>query len=146
MALNVSQVIKEVHDHLTSNIAIPVYKQGVPDAEKLPRDGSGKVPYYIAIQYGTPWHKASGRTFSGVRHDDYLLPITAQVVGPDIDNVEAIALDGVMDVLLGFTTEWSSQMEQRAGGSVVPMTQSTAATEAYMFPLGFGLTFQMDPS
>ena len=144
MALNVTEVINAVHTHLTSSLSVPVYKQGVPDADKLPRDKSGNVPFYIAVQYGTPWAKAKGKTFSGVRFDDYLLPISVQVVGHDIDTVEEIALDGVLDSMLGFTTQWSSQMEQRAGGSVVPMTQSTASTEAYMFPLGFGLTIQMN--
>lgn len=144
--LNVREIVNELHSHLKSSLEVPVYKQGVPDADTLHRDKTGKVPYYIAVQYGAPWAKARGKTFCGNRNDDYLLPFSIQVVGPVADTVEEIALDGVLDVMLGFSAKWSAYVEQRAGGSVVPMTQSTAATEAYMFPLGFGLSFQMHGS
>lgn len=143
MALNVKSIIDAVHTHLITSVPQEVFKQGVPDADDLPRDISGKVPYYIAVQYGTPWAKARGKGFCGVRHDEYLLPISLQVVGPDANNVETIAMSVVLDALLGFATDNTGQMEQRAGGSVVPFTSSTAATEAYIFPMGFGLPFQM---
>lgn len=144
MALNVNEVIENVHAHLKASVTQPVYEQGVPDPTTLRRDPSGKVPYYIAVQYGTPWARAKGKTFASVRNDDYTLPIAVQVVGPDATIVRKIALSGVLNALLGFSAPWTSQMEQRTGGSTLPMTQSTSATEAYVFPMGFGLTFQMD--
>lgn len=145
MALNISGVKAAVFAHLDSEIDPPIYRQGVPDANVLRRDASGRVPYYLTVQFGMPQGKARGKTFSGVRHDDYVLPIYVQVVGPDAAIVEEIAFDGVLDAMLGFSTRWTSQMEQRAGGAIYVMTQSNAATEAYVYPLSFGLTFQMNP-
>lgn len=146
MALNVTEVISAVHNHLVSSIAQPVYRQGVPDADTVLRDPSGAVRYYVAVQYGTPWSRAAGKTFSGVRHDDYSLPIHVQVIGADAEIVERIAMDGVFNALLGFSAKWTSQMSQSTGGAIYPMTQSNQATEAYVFPMTFSLVFQMASS
>lgn len=144
--LNVTTITRDIFDHLTSEIPQDVYRQGVPDIDSLERDATGKVKYYVAVQFGMPQAKASGKTFSGVRHDDHILPVYIQVVGPNATKVEDVALGKVLDVMLGYSTDWCAYVEQRPGGAVLPMTQSNGATEAYVFPLSFGLTFQMNPS
>lgn len=144
--LNVTTITRDIFDHLTSEIPQDVYRQGVPDIDSLERDATGKVKYYVAVQFGMPQSLARGKTFAGVRHDDHVLPIYVQVVGPDATKVESIALGKVLDSLLGYSTDYTAYVEQRPGGAVLPMTQSNGATEAYVFPLSFGLTFQMNPS
>lgn len=145
MALNVLQITRDVFKHL-KDTGYSVYRQGIPDLDTVKRDANGRVPYYLAVQFGTPQAKARGKTFCGVRHDDYVLPIYIQVVGPDATKVEEVAYGDILDAMLGYGTDWTSGVEQRPGGALYPMTQSNGATEAYVYPLSFGLTFQMNPT
>lgn len=143
--LNVVEIQDALAKHLDDSIPQKTYEQGIPDIQTLKRDASGKVPYYVAYQFGMPQAKANGKTFCGVTHDDYVLTMYVQVVGPDATEVRKLAYGEVLTAMLGFSRKWTAQMEQRAGGAVLEMTQSTGATEAYVAPLSFGVTFQMNP-
>jgi|SRR5690625_4601461 len=143
--LNVRSIQQDILNHLRGSIPQEVYEIGVPDADTLKRDSSGKVPYYVAVQFGGPQSKARGRTFAGVTHDDYDLPVYVQVIGPSPETTSNIAFQSVLTALMGYSTDWTSQVGHRFGGSVQPVAQSNSATEAYMVPLSFGVTFQMGP-
>lgn len=146
MALNVVGVVDAVMAHVRSELPYDVFEQGVPDVDTIRRLPNGQIRPYVAVQFGSPRAKARGRGFAGVRYDEYELPVYVQVVAGDASVTRNIGLGLVLDALLGFSTDWSSQMVQRSGGSVYAMSQANEATEAFVFPLGFGLSFQMDPS
>lgn len=143
--LNVLEVQDAIVAHLRASIPHEVFEQGIPDADTVRRDASGKVMYYVAIQLGMPQAKATGKTYMGVEHDDYVQPVYVQVVGADAKKVRQAAFGAVHTALLGFSTKWTAQLEQRAGGAIYPMTQSNNSTEAYVVPLSYGITFQMNP-
>lgn len=143
MALNVVAVTDAIMAHVRDRVPQDVFEQGVPDVDTIRRLPDGSIKPYVAVQFGVPWHKASGRGFAGVRFDDYELPVYVQVVAGDSRVARLIALDTVLDALIGFSMEGASEMVQRTGGSIFVMTQSTEASEAYVFPMSFSFTFQM---
>lgn len=142
--LNVLEVQDSILNHIRATVPQKVYEQGIPDADTVRRNASGKVEYYVAVQFGMPQAKASGKTYIGVEYDDYVLPIYIQVVGPSAEGVRRVAFGPVHSNLLGFSAKWTAQVEQRSGGAVNMMTQSNNSTEAYVAPLSYGVTFQMN--
>lgn len=145
MALNLEDVQNDILEALENGIAQQVVEQGIPDADTVIRNSDGSIPYYVAIQFGTLRSRYTGKTFAGVRHDDYDQVVQIQVVGPEPKEIRGIAAD-ITDVMLGATFDWTSEMRPEVSGGMFPMNQSNAATEAYVFPLSFAVTFQMNPT
>lgn len=146
MALNLIDIQDQILGHMNSSIPQRVIEQAIPDPQTVERDENGKIPYYVAVQFGDIQDRARGKTFSGSRHDDYDLIIYTQVIGIDPATVRRIASGGVLDAMLGFEADWASYIRKRPGGGIWPITQSNEATEAYMFPGSWAITFQMNPS
>lgn len=146
MGLNLVTLQDEILEHLENSIPQQVVEQAIPDAQTVVRDSKGKIPYYVAIQFGDIQERFMGKTFSGSRHDDYDLLVYTQVIGPDPKNVRRIASENVMNAMLGFEADWASFIRKRPGGGMWPLTQSNGATEAYMFPGSWAISFQMNPT
>lgn len=146
MTLNLVTLQNEILEHLETSIPQRVVEQAIPDTQTVLRTSDGKIPYYVAIQFGDIQNRYQGKTFAGNRYDDYDLILYTQVVGADPKNVRTIASENVMDALLGFEAKWASHIVKRPGGGMWPIVQSNGATEAYMFPGSWAITFQMNPS
>lgn len=146
MALNLVTLQNQILEHFENAIPQRVIEQAIPDAQTVLRTADGKIPYYVAIQFGDIQNRFRGKTFAGTRHDDYDLIMYTQVIGPDPKMVRTIASENVLDALLGFEADWASHIVKRPGGGMWPLTQSNGATEAYMFPGSWAITFQLNPS
>ena len=140
--LNLETIQDEIANHLRDSIAQKCYEQAVPDADTVKRSSDGSIPYYVTYQFGTLRQGYRGKGFAGVRHDDYRLVVQIQVVGPEPTMTRKVG-NRVTDAMLGADFDWCSEMVPEVSGAIFPMVQSNSATEAYVVPLSFGVTFQM---
>ena len=140
--LNLVEIQDFIFDHLKSSIPQPLYEQGIPDADTVVKV-KGKVQPYVALQFGDLQERASGRGFSGVRYNDYDLPIYIQVVAADTRVARKIASEGILSALLGLQTAWTGEVRKRPGGGMWPITNSNGATEAYLVPSSWAVEVQI---
>ena len=140
--LNIVGIQDEILEHLKANMVELVVEQAIEDAWTV-KKVDGKLKPYVAVNFGTPHARATGRTYSGVRTDDYDLIVQVQVIASKPEIARKITYGSMWDALLGFTTKWSGDMRQRPGGMVQAITTSNGATEAYLYASSFSLTFQM---
>lgn len=120
---------------------IQIEEQAIPDIDTLERDPAGKVPYYICVQFADEIPEG-GKSFIGPWGDDYVMPVYIQVVGPVAPNTRKIA-NRLKRIALGWRTEYSSELRKRALGRIFPLTNSDGATEAYVYPVSFGIPLQL---
>lgn len=139
--LNFVEIQDEFIAWIQANIPVPLYEEGIPDADTL-KKVDGKVISYAAIQPGMPQRRAGGTGFGGVRTNDYMLPFQIQVVSADATEARKIACGPVLNAALGFSTDYTGEMEQRPGGQMFSLTTSNGATEAYQYATGWGVTVQ----
>lgn len=140
--LNLVDIQDAVFEELESEMAIPVFEQAIPDANTV-RKVDGKVQPYLAIQFGDLQDRVSGRGFTGVRSNDYELPIYVQVVAADPRIARKIASGPVLDTMLGLSLDWTGEVRKRPGGGMWPIVNSNGATEAYLAPSSWGVTVQL---
>lgn len=144
MALNIVDIQDQVFDFMEAAVKpYPLEEQGIPDADTV-RKVDGKIEPYIALQFGDLQRRVNGETFAGVRTFDYELPIYVQVCAAEPRLVRQISNGVVLDKLLGFSTRWTGEVRKRPGGAMWPITNSTGATEAYVFPSSYALTVQLN--
>lgn len=140
--LNVIEKQDEFINWISSQISIPVYEEGVPDADTV-RKVNGKVEPYAAIQPGMPQRLASGRGLTGVRDNDYSFPYQIQVIAANPTKARKIACGELFNASLGFQSSFTGEMEQRPGGALYSITTSNGATEAYQYNTGWAVTVQL---
>lgn len=140
--LNIIEIQDKILKHLQDNMAQLVVEQAIEDAWTV-KKVDGFVKPYVAVNFGTPHARATGRTYSGVRTDDYDLIVQIQVIASKPEIARKLTYGKVWDLLLGFTTKWAGDIRQRPGGMVQAITTSNGATEAYLYASSFSLTFQM---
>ena len=140
--LNVVEVQDRFIEWLDSKLPIPLYEEGVPDAETV-RKVDGKIVPYAAVQPGMPQKMAQGRGFSGVRANDFSFPFQVQVVAADAAVARRIACGPLFDAALGFSDDWTGEMDQRPGGQLYSITTSTGATECYQYATNWAVTVQL---
>lgn len=139
---NLVEIQDAILDQLADNSPYPVREQAIPDADTLEKVG-GKVEPYIALQFGDLQDRVSGRGFTGVRGNDYELPIYIQVVAADVSKARKIRDGFVLDTMLGFSQAWTGEVRKRTGGGMWPIASSNGATEAYMYPSSWAVTVQL---
>lgn len=140
--LNLVEVQDVIFEQLASRLTIPLVEQAIPDAATVHKV-DGKIEPYAALQFGDIQDRVSGRGFTGVRHNDYELPIYVQVVAADTSRARKLASGQVLDALLGFSQSWTGEVRKRPGGGMWPLVNSNGATEAYLFPSSWAVTVQL---
>lgn len=140
--LNLVDVQDEILNRLATKLPIPLVEQAIPDEDTV-RKVSGKIEPYAAIQFGDLQDRAAGRGFSGVRGNDYELPIYVQVVAAETTKARKIASGVVLDALLGFSLDWAGEVRKKSGGNMWPLVNSNGATEAYLYPSSWAITVQL---
>lgn len=140
--LNLVDIQDAILELFKESIATPVFEQAVPDADTI-RKSSGVIVPYIALQFGDLQDRISGRGFTGVRANDYELPIYIQVVAADPRIARKIASDSVLDVMLGMSLPGTGEVRKRPGGGMWPIVNSNGATEAYLVPSSWAVTIQL---
>lgn len=141
--LNVVEKQDEFIEWVASRIPVPLYEEGIPDADTVRKTRDGKVISYAAIQPGMPQRLASGRTYTGVRSNDYSVPFQIQVISANASEARKIACGPLFDAALGWITAYTGETEQRPGGQLFSITTSNGATEAYQYATGFAFTLQL---
>lgn len=141
--LNIVEIQDAILEHLDSSLPQRVVEQSIPDSETVLRDSRGNIQNYVAIQFGDLQVKYRGQGFAGVRNDDYELPVYVQAISPDPRTARVIAGSKVLSSLLGMKQDWTGQIRKRPGGGMWPIISSNQATEAYVFPVSFGVTVQL---
>lgn len=142
--LNLTEIQDTVFDHLEAALPMKLYEEAIPDADSVKKEkATGKIIPYVALQFGDLQDRISGRSFSGVRGNDYELPIYVQVVAAVPRTARRIASDNILDAMLGFSTDWSGEVRKRPGGGMWPIVNSNGATEAYLFPSSWAVTVQI---
>lgn len=142
MALNLVEIQDEIFEAMDSSIPQPVYEQAIPDAQTV-KKVDGKITPYISLQFGDLQFVASGRGFTGVRTDDYDLPIYIQVCASDATIGRKIASGTVLSAMLGLSFDWTGELRKRPGGGMWPIVNSNGATEAYLFPTSWAARVQL---
>ena len=129
--------------HMRANIDTPIYRSGVPDEVGIRRNDAGKVTPYIAVQFGSVPNVYTGKSFGGVRGDDFDLNLYVQVVAADSSLADKISHKVVWNTLLGYEPQDNGEMEPIRLGAALPVNASNGATEAYMAPSSYGVSVQM---
>lgn len=142
MALNLVEVQDEILATLQAAIPQPVVEQAIPDANTV-RKVNGQITPYLALQFGDLQFIASGQGFTGVRTNDYDLPIYVQVCAADPTIARKIASGNVLSALLGLSFPWTGELRKRPGGGMWPIVNSNGATEAYLFPSSWATRVQI---
>lgn len=140
--LNVVDTQDKIIEYIASKLPIPLIEQAFPDASTV-RKVAGKIEPYAAIQPGMPQTRVNGKGFAGVRSDDYTFPFQIQVVAADPVMARKLACGSLFSVALGFSTDWTGEMDQKPGGQLWPIVTSNGATEAYQFSTSWGITVQL---
>lgn len=140
--LNLVDVQDAILDQLASELTVPLVEQAIPDADTVRKVG-GKIEPYAALQFGDLQDRVSGRGFTGVRGNDYELPIYVQVVAAEATRARKLASGQVLDAMLGFMQSWTGEVRKRPGGGMWPITNSNGATEAYLVPSSWAVTVQL---
>lgn len=143
MTLNLREIKNQLRDYFNTALVDEVYEQAVPDAQSVLRNSDGTVKPYIAFQFGDLQRMYGGaRGLSGVRNDDYELPIRFQALAPDPAMASDMA-DGIIDKILGYTSEQTGEVRKRPGGGMFSIVNTNGATECYTFPVSYAVTVQM---
>lgn len=143
MTLNLREIKTGIRAYIRSSFIEDVVEQSVPDPKTVLRLPDGKVKPYIAFQFGDIQRLYAGsRGLTGVRNDDYELPIRFQALSGDAEIASDIA-DEIMDVMLGYTSEQTGEVRKRPGGGMFSITSTNGATECYAFPASYAVTIQM---
>lgn len=140
--LNVVELQDRFIDWMNSQLSVELYEEGVQDAQTL-KKVAGKVVPYAAIQPGMPQRRGGGTGFTGVRYNDYTFPFQIQVIAANPTQARKIACGELFNAALGFSTDWTGEMEQRPGGQMFSITTSNGATEAYQYATSWGITGQL---
>ena len=140
--LNLVEIQDAILEKLRASIPQPVHEQAIPDAMTV-RKVDGKIQPYVALQFGDLQDRASGRGFTGVRHNDYELPVYIQVVAANPEVTRKIASSTVLDAMLGFSLSWTGEVRKLPGGGMWPIVNSNGATEAYLYPSSWAVTIQL---
>lgn len=141
--LNIYDVTEAILEYLDTAIPQDVIEQAVPNPDQVLRDSKGRIKNYVAVQFGDLQVRETGNNLAGVRYSDYDLPIYAQVIAGTPQIAREIAYKKVLDALTGMDFQWTGEVRKRSGGAMWPLISSNGATEAYMFPVSFGVTVQM---
>lgn len=141
MAFSLDTTQAEILAYLDAQFVQPVIEQGIPDTQTVRRNTAGAIDPYIAVSFGMPVQQGS-RGFSGAFHDDYVLPLYGVVIAPTPEIARELG-NKFVRVFLGKGFSWAGEVRQRSGGPMFPMVQSSGATEAYAFPVSFGLLMQL---
>lgn len=142
MAENTLTLIQEeILARLKSKFVQPIYEVALPDSETLIRDKNGKFVPYIAIQFGDLQQQGS-RNMAHAWGHNYVMPIYCGSVAPDASTTRKLA-NKLNMVLLGYTNEYTGEMEKRAGGMMYPIPAQMGAFEAMVAPASFGLPVQI---
>lgn len=142
VALNLVEVQDLIFSTLESAIPQPLVEQGIPDADTVRKENGLIVPY-VALQFGDLQDVVSGRGFTGVRTNNYDLPVYIQVCAADPTVARKIANGPVLNAMLGATFPWTGELRKRPGGGMWPITNSNGATEAYLFPSSWAARVQI---
>lgn len=140
--LNVVEKQDEFIEWIASRLPIPLYEEGIPDADTVKKK-DGQVLSYAAIQPGMPQRLASGRSFEGVRGNDFQLPFQIQVISARASEARKIACGVLFDAALGYMRKYTGEADQRPGGQLFSITTSNGATEAYQYAVGFSFPLQL---
>lgn len=143
MTLNIVDVQEVILAHFRDNTPWYSAEQAIPDIHNLRRGSNGSITPYIAIQFGDLQRRGGGDTLVGVRTYDYELPIYVQAVASTPKVAREVAYRNVIDTMLGFKTDYTGEIRKRPGGAMWPITESSGATEAYLFPVSFAVTVQL---
>lgn len=140
--LNLVNIQDAILTSLENSLATPVFEQAIPDASPV-RKVSGEILPYVALQFGDLQDRISGLGFTGVRANDYELPIYIQVVAANPEIARKIASGTVLDAMLGLSLPGTGEVRKRPGGGMWPIVNSNGATEAYLVPSSWAVTVQL---
>lgn len=141
MAISLTQTQDGILAHLSSAIPFDVIEHAIPDSKSVLRYPDGSVKPYVAVQFGD-LDARGARSFAGPVGDDYQLPIYVQVVAGSPSSCRAGA-NRIIEAFLGEDFPWSGSVRKRPGGALFPIEGTNAGTEAFIFPLSFGLLVQL---
>lgn len=139
MTLNETQ--DQILAILDAATVFPVEEHAIPDVSSVPRDPTGGILPYIAVQFGDLIPDGA-TSFGGARADDYILPVYLQVVAAKPRDSRHGA-NQMTDVFLGASFPASGQVRKRVAGAQFPMENTAGGVEAYIFPLAFGVPVQL---
>ena len=108
-----------------------VVEQTIDDTFQVPRNASGDVEPTIIYSFGV-LQNGKLKSMGGVRGHDYLLPVYLAVVSPTPAITRKLS-NKLLDVVLGFETDWTGQSVMRPGGSLFPIASSDVTVEATMW-------------
>lgn len=136
------QARQDVRDHLAANFTQECIEGTVPDAKNLRRLNGAVYPYII---YRFPdLMNTTDTAVIGPWGDTYIQPIFFMPVAPDIDTAQALYMK-LLNNFLAFQPSYSGQMEKRAGGGTFEIGTENGATEAYISPINFSFTVNIQP-
>lgn len=126
--LNIESLRNEIIDLLNDYSNLTVYRGGVPTTETIKYENGNLIPY--AVCNFSEVIPGNDRSFLGARGDGYVFVFRIYVIAKDV----AIAENWQSrfdDLLIGFTPEYSGEINKRFGGGVYTMYNERGGIEAF---------------
>jgi hypothetical protein len=140
--LTIDDTQDAILEYLDNEIGVTVAEHAIPSLQSLPRDVTGKIVPYVAVQFGDLIPVPRGEGFAGPLFDDYRLPLYFQAVAHSAEEARRLA-NFVTGIFLGQTFPFGGDVRKRVGGSMFPLENNNGGVEAYIAPLSFSLLVQI---
>lgn len=131
----------ELLKHLRSSIPQRVDEGAIPDGEYFTRNEYGDGEPYVVVQFGDIQFQGT-RNMATAQAHDYSLPVYCGIVAPQATAVRRI-MNLVNVSMLGFSCDYSGQVEKRAGGMMFILPAQHGFAELFVAPASFGIAVQV---
>lgn len=140
MAVTIGDAIESIESVL-DGLPQDWYEEGVPTFETLHMTGGILQPYFV-VSYGDVIQQGS-TAFAGTRGDDHVLPVRFMAVAPTAKIARQLRVK-LTDVFTGFTPDYCGEMTKRGGGGTYTVTNANDVIVAYVAPVNFRTTINLD--
>jgi len=138
--ISIEAIRTDILDYLTTNVAIEVYRGGVPELATLQYE-NGLLKPYAVLNFGDIL-KVSNGSFAGSRSDGYMQSINIYCVAKEVEIAEGWQIR-LIDTLLGYIPEYGGGIYKRPGTGTYVVVNDAGGVEAFIAQTAFGCNIQL---
>lgn len=137
---SVEHVQDSILEHIRASIPQKVVETSWRDAQLI-EPINGRLPPYVSVEFGD-LQPTKRQSAIGVWGDNHILPISffAMAHSPSVTRKLS---NMVFTSMLGYQTDFSSEVRKRAGGQLMPLKASNGAIEGYSVLIMFEVSIQL---
>lgn len=130
MTMDLFTTQQDVFNYLTAQADFAIYDTSLPGAQDEPLSSNGYMVGYAVMRFNDAVKIPQKGAFGGARWDEMYSLIDVLCVGATPDEAREVAygIDGVADLLTGYTPVDAGQLTRQSGGQVFVVGDGTATT------------------